>query len=640
MTRVFNFQIASFIFILVFSCIEILGQSLNMDSLSKIVNANAPSEKFKLSDTIYLNNVSLLNKQYYEAGESDSMRAYAMKGLAFVKKFKHSSIDKTATTVLDNFEMLFNRQVGISYFDKGDYTNQLKYFQQFLLCAQKLNSVKDEAMAYVYMATCHRELEDIEQSFSYAKKAEKLLSGYDYPSTLGSAYALISNYYIDGKTNNDSAYYYRRQAYLLFKKANNNPRLLISSTLDLVELFHNFRQTDSCKKYLSEIEALVAEMQNPEHMMVFNSYKAQVDLFEGKAASAVELLRKARAIADRTDELDDNSQVNRNLALALAADGKIAEAYNVMDSAFDEYSEDLNTEKVRSMTQAQMNFDFEKERTIAAIELKRQKQLRYFLVGLAALLLLFIGFIFQRYRERHRTSLMLAEKNRIIEKAYSDLKEAQQDLIETEKQREAQSIRVRIARDIHDEIGSGLTKITLLSDVAKKKSQQTEIADSLSKITLYSKGISSSLSEIVWAINPGHDNVASLIRYMKATANSLLEDSGINYMPNFPGKEISTAIHPEIKRNIYLIMKEAINNSLKYANAKNIAVNFEIEQNKFKLQIADDGEGFDTSNIETSAKSGNGLLNMKQRMAQHCNTLQIISSPGKGCKVIAEGKLI
>jgi len=608
------------------------AQSNSYDSLSKAVNTFQPAKKFELADTIYLKNIEQLNKLFFEVGESDSMRNYALKGLMFVKKQKAAATEETMLESLSNFEMVFNRQAGISYFDKGDYTNQLKYFQQFLVCAQNINSIKDIATAYVYIATCHRELEDLEKSFDYAKQAVQILKGDSFPSILGSAYALSSNYYIEEKINNDSALYYRKQAYLLFKKAN-NPMLLTSATFDMIDFFHSIRQTDSCKKYLAEIEPVIQELENPEQTMVFNTS-------EGKVANAIKMLRKARAIADKTDELNDNSQINRVLALALAADRKIAVAYNVMDSAFDEYSEDLNTEKVRSLTQAQMNFEFEKERTIAAIEIKRQKQQHYFLIAIASVLLVFAGFVFQRYRERHRSSLILAEKNKTIEKAYRELKETQHNLVETEKQREAQSIRVRIARDIHDEIGSGLTKITLLSDVAKKKSNQEEVAEALSKITTYSKGVSSSLSEIVWAINPGHDNIASLINYMKSTANNLLEDSGVNYSLHFPDTEISSSIHPEIKRNIFLVMKEAINNSLKYANAKNITVTFTLNKSNFKLIVADDGNGFDVTDFNKIIRNGNGLINMQQRMFQHQNKLTIISTPGHGCKIVAEGKQI
>ncbi|MBL7926503.1 MAG: hypothetical protein JNK61_06280 [Bacteroidia bacterium] len=603
----------------------------------KLTNKFLDKKNFELADSSSFKNIAQLNKHYYETGNSHSMRFYALAGLNKVQQFLPLASSDANKKVLRQFEMLFNRQAGISYFEDGDYTNQLKYFQQFLVAAQKLNSINDIATAYTYIATCHRELEDYHKSFELAKKAVYTLSGCNYPATLATAYALISNYYLDEKDNTDSVYYYRKKAYLLFKETNNT-MLLASSAFDLVEFFHHIGQTDSCKKYLAEVEHLIAELQNPEQTIIYNCYMAQVELMEGNTNQAVTLLQKARSLADETIELNDNSQINRNLALALAAAGKTGDAFKVLESAFNEYSADLNTDKVRSLTQAQMNFDFEKERAIAAIELKREKQQRNFLIVLASVLLLFAGFIFQRYRERHRTIIMLAEKNETIEKAYSDLKEAQQALIDTEKQREAQNIRVRIARDIHDEIGSGLTKITLLSDVAKKKTQQTDVANALSKITSFSKNVSTSLSEIVWAINPGNDTVDSLINYLKSTAANLLDDSGLNYTLHFPLTESGASIHPEIKRNIYLVMKEALNNTLKYAHAKTLAVTFEVNEQTFYLEVQDDGVGFNLD-AETPNKNGNGLLNMQLRMAQHKNTLRIISSPGNGCKIIAKGKL-
>ncbi|HRB52867.1 MAG TPA: hypothetical protein PLD87_04235 [Bacteroidia bacterium] len=133
---------------------------------------------------------------------------------------------------------------------------------------------------------------------------------------------------------------------------------------------------------------------------------------------------------------------------------------------------------------------------------------------------------------------------------------------------------------------------------------------------------------------------AFLINYMKSTANNLLEDSGVNYSLHFPDTEISSSIHPEIKRNIFLVMKEAINNSLKYANAKNITVTFTLNKSNFKLIVADDGNGFDVTDFNKIIRNGNGLINMQQRMFQHQNKLTIISTPGHGCKIVAEGKQI
>ena len=245
--------------------------------------------------------------------------------------------------------------------------------------------------------------------------------------------------------------------------------------------------------------------------------------------------------------------------------------------------------------------------------------------------------IFQRYRERGRYSQTLAEKNAALESANAALKLTQHELVETEKQREAHQVRVRIARDIHDDIGSGLTKITLLSDITRKKTTDSSVSDALGKVMEYSKGVSTSLSEIVWAIHPGNDNVGSLVNYMKSTANQLLENSDIKYVFDFPNAGANVEVHPEIKRNIYLVMKEALHNILKYSEAKNVFIKFFIDNNHFNLEISDDGKGFEMNTEDH--RFGNGLLNMQQRMSQHGNICEIQTSSGNGCRIIAHGNL-
>lgn len=607
-----------------------------IDSIKKLLVV-PESNSFKLQDTNLLLDYWNLSAEYFKYGESDSMNKYASQGLTLTMRFAKLANNKIEKDVLAQYEMIFYRNLGISYFDKGDYPTQIKYFLKYLNKATELNSIKDIGTAYGNIATCNREMEDYNQAFEYAKKAVIVLENTPYKNSLAAAYAIYAGYYqSSSNANYDSAYHYKKLVNTIFTEVKNTSKE-VGSTIDLVAFFQSYRQMDSSLVYLNKIEDRVMEMENPENIMLFYAFKGLALFSKGNNNESLRLLTLARQMAEQTEDREDDSNTAKYLSMVLAASNKPIDALNYLDSAFDAYSDDINTEKVRLLTQAQMNFEFQNERTIVAEENKRQRLIRNFSIAGGLFMLLFAMFIFYRYRERHKTTLLLAEKNQAIEKAYTDLQNTQQDLVETEKQREAQSIRVRIARDIHDEIGSGLTKITLLSDVAKKKSQQAEVADSLSKITSYSKGVSSSLSEIVWAINPGHDNVASLISYLKSTAGSLLEDSGVNSRLDFPDLEISMTIHPEIKRNIYLVMKEAINNSLKYSRAKNISVTFEIKDNAFKLEVADDGIGFETSSANAT---GNGLFNMQQRMRQHDNSLQIVSSVGNGCRILAEGKLI
>lgn len=614
------------------------GKSSNTDSLIKLINANAKASNFKFVDTLTLHAITHINKYYFENGMADSMQYYASLGLNLINNLKSTTFNEEEVTALDTYEMLLNKQMGVSYSDNGDYVNQFKYFKQYLLTAQKLGKVNDIATAYVYMATCQRELEDTAQLMIYAKQAIQTLGFNKFPITLAKAYTLLGNYYFDTGTNDDSVYYYRNKVYTIFKEVEHN-YFLVSAALDLTEYFLYKGQTDSAKHYLKQIDRIVEVEKNSEHQMMFYTYKAQVRLLDGNDEEAIKLLQKAKALANETNEVNDNSQINRILALALAANGNTQQAVFALNEAINQYSEDLNTEKVRSLTKAQMNFDFEKERVINALEIKRKQQFQYFLLALVVLLLVLAGFIFQRYRDKKRTNDILNMKNHAIEQAFLKLKETQHDLVETEKQREAQSVRIKIARDIHDEIGSGLTKITLLSDVAKRKSNTAEIADAFLKITLYSKAVSAALSEIVWSINPGNDNMQSMITYMKAAANTLLEDSGVNFTLNFHNGTETNEVHPEIKRNVFLVMKEGLNNAIKYSQAKNINVVFEVRQNQFKLLIQDDGKGFDFACFKVN-NTGNGLKNMHNRMLQHNNSLQIIAASGNGCIIVAEGSLV
>ncbi|HNR18880.1 MAG TPA: histidine kinase [Bacteroidia bacterium] len=611
-----------------------------IDSIKKLLVV-PESNSFKLQDTNLLLDYWNLSAEYFKYGESDSMNKYASQGLTLTMRFAKLANNKIEKDVLAQYEMIFYRNLGISYFDKGDYPTQIKYFLKYLNKATELNSIKDIGTAYGNIATCNREMEDYNQAFEYAKKAVIVLENTPYKNSLAAAYAIYAGYYqSSSNANYDSAYHYKKLVNAIFTEVKNTSKE-VGSTIDLVAFFQSYRQMDSSLVYLNKIEDRVMEMENPENIMLFYAFKGLALFSKGNNNESLRLLTLARQMAEQTEDREDDSNTAKYLSMVLAASNKPIDALNYLDSAFDAYSDDINTEKVRLLTQAQMNFEFQNERTIVAEENKRQRLIRNFSIAGGLLMLLFAMFIFYRYRERHKTTLLLAEKNQAIEIAYSDLKNAQDDLVQTEKQREAQSIRVRIARDIHDDIGSGLTKITMLSDVLKKKTAQPEFADSLAKITAYSKGVSSSLGEIVWAINPVNDTVSSLVAYMKTSANTLLDDSGIKYVLNFPEDENKTVVHPEVKRNIYLVMKEAINNALKYSSAKNITVSFSIAINNFELKIVDDGVGFDAENLVAPHGNlgGNGLVNMQNRMKQNGNSLQITSNIGGGCTITAKGKL-
>lgn len=580
-----------------------------------------------------------------------------------------------------------HRLKGQNYFKKQDFAGALLSYKKSLEVLYNNNDRDQIDDVLAAISSCYYEMDNLPEALNYAQKAEvvskkegDLESRSRILNTLGNINKELGNV--------DEAINHYMECFEVASKTGDYEGMILSISGRAVIQRQEGKYSEAWNLLSQALK--IAEQAGSKHFIAgIKINMANLKSDERKLEEANLIYLEALSIAQQTNDRKNMALINANVGFLLTDEKKYTESINYLQKAlpialdigditlvkeihgglydnfkamknpdkalqehefYAQYADSLmNDNKAREISklktqyavnkkETELNEKAEREKLISKAEINRQKLIRNFSISTGLLFLILAVFIFHRYRERHRTSLMLADKNRTIEKAYIDLKATQQDLVETEKQREAQSIRVRIARDIHDEIGSGLTKITLLSDLAKKKSHETGVADSLAKITSYSKGVSFSLNEIVWAINPGHDNVRSLVSYMKSTANNLLEDSGINYLLHFPDMEISTSVHPEIKRNIYLVMKEAINNSLKYANPRNISVNFNVRDDQFKLEITDDGTGFNLATINDGIK-GNGILNMQQRMAQHNNSLQIISSPGNGCKVIAQGKI-
>jgi len=197
-----------------------------------------------------------------------------------------------------------------------------------------------------------------------------------------------------------------------------------------------------------------------------------------------------------------------------------------------------------------------------------------------------------------------------------------------------EKVRSRLARDLHDDMGSTLSTINILSNMAL---QQQSLDEAKSKA--YMNTISSSTSQmmeamddIVWSINPVNDNIAKIVARMKETAGTVLEPQQIDY--HFDVSPSVTELHlsMDARREIFLIFKEAINNIVKYARATHVLLSFNRKGNNLLLTIEDNGAGFEIAHPE-SAVRGNGLKNMEKRAAMLKGKLSINSQVGKGTSI-------
>lgn len=205
---------------------------------------------------------------------------------------------------------------------------------------------------------------------------------------------------------------------------------------------------------------------------------------------------------------------------------------------------------------------------------------------------------------------------------------------------EMEKMRSRLSRDLHDDIGSTLSSINIISRTAQRNlenSEEYKIKSALDKINERSQRLLDNMDDIIWNINPGNDTFEEVMSRMREYATSILEAKQIEYRFNFPKEAINCKLPMEIKNNMYLIFKEAVNNLAKYSQATLATLSLTIEDHEIVLVIQDNGIGIPTDNFKKGSEGilprnsgGSGLRNMNQRAIEIKGELRIKSQPSKG----------
>lgn len=211
-----------------------------------------------------------------------------------------------------------------------------------------------------------------------------------------------------------------------------------------------------------------------------------------------------------------------------------------------------------------------------------------------------------------------------------------------ERQRDIERERTRIARDIHDDLGAQLTRITMLSEsAAEPEANPRQAMESVRRIYDTARELTRSMDEIVWAVNPRHDTLESLATYLEKFAQDWLAGAGIRCRLDLPLQFPKWHLTSEVRHNLFLTFKEALHNVVKHSQASEVSIHLTLKEKSFELTMEDNGQGFTVEeakkNISTApgrAASGNGLENMERRLAAIGGSCKIQSAPGIGTKVI------
>jgi signal transduction histidine kinase len=231
----------------------------------------------------------------------------------------------------------------------------------------------------------------------------------------------------------------------------------------------------------------------------------------------------------------------------------------------------------------------------------------------------------------------LGYKSRAAEK---EKLKSQKKLIEQLKANEVlqlkmQNIRNKIAQDLHDDIGSTLSSISILSELILKDKCAGQTIEMIGEIKDSSVTLMEKMDDIIWSINPKNDSLENLLLRIKRFASNLFEARSIEYSITIQEHIDQLKFSMEYRQHIYLILKESINNLVKYSKATMAVIDVSFDQCVLEIHVKDNGIGF----VMSDNFEGNGILSMKNRAALMQAELMITTKPGEGTNVLLKVKI-
>jgi len=206
-------------------------------------------------------------------------------------------------------------------------------------------------------------------------------------------------------------------------------------------------------------------------------------------------------------------------------------------------------------------------------------------------------------------------------------------------------VRMRIATDLHDDIGASLSHIAVLSEVAGSEVSRLELGSDgqrlhapLARIGSVSRELIDSMSDIVWATSPRKDRLSNLAQRMREFAGEVLGNRGIEFLLHADGIDQEMKLDPDVRREVFLIFKESVNNIVRHAMATRVTCRLAMERGKLALLVSDNGRGFSADadgRPPVIHGGGHGLASMRRRAESLGGTIEIATQNGQGVTIVA-----
>lgn len=533
--------------------------------------------------------------------------------------------------------------LAVAYNDAGDFHTSRKYGLRAVELRQKTNDVAGVAISANNLSQIYMRLDSVERALHYQRLGLQYAEQSGLESRMAQSYISMA-LLLNRQKKNGEALVYEKKAIELLQKTGNNEMLarrqiaagiLSKTTGDTAQALQFYKQAFELSARLNNkanirdvyLNRTVLYKDYKDYYNAYENYKKYI-LYRDSIINQETLVKisdaqakyetekkdneiKQLATARRIQELETEKQKALAAGNALLAQQRqteidlLSQSQELQEIKIAKQEEDLEKKSLTVQNQQQALLLAKQQKDLQDAALRKSNLLGNTIIAGAIMLLIIIWFFFNRYK--------LTRK----------IKE-QQSLL---------AVRNDIAKNLHDDIGSSLSNIHILNELAKKNALKPALAtEYLNKAGEDIQRVSENLNDIVWNINPRYDDLQQLFIRMKRYAADMLDGKDINYELIFPENIHHINMSMERRRDFYLIFKEAVNNLAKYSQATKAEVKVFSEDGKLILQVNDNGIGFDNS----KPVYGNGLTNMQQRAHFWNDRLSIQSSPGKGTSIQLE----
>jgi Signal transduction histidine kinase len=505
------------------------------------------------------------------------------------------------------------KQQAIAY---NNVANEYQYLGElaltadnYLKAAQLAESMHELSILKVFdnnLSSVFFSLKQYDKSFSYAKQSFQIAQ--QLKDTSGMAYSLVNLGVSEIHLNHPSEALQHFQEVLHLNETINDYTLSCDSYTNIASIEMDSNHIDQAKKNYEQVRQLADQNANPNYQVLALAGLADVYSKEKEWAKAKPLVEKAIQIAAATG--DRNSLVQLYEKAASVSEGLhdlrgelgYRHQYEKLNDSLLNENTRTHINELETRYQAAKKDQQLSEQQVALLQsekLVHTKNTQLF--GLVAGLLLLVLFVLLGKRllhQRQKVAVLNAE-----------LKGQEQE-------------RKRIAQEMHDDMGSGLTTLLYLGQ-SLTEDNGTERAAAAKKMVTITTSLVETMNEIVWSMNQRYNSLEDLVSYIRQQSTSWMERPGIHYQLDIPDEIPDISLSGEKRRNIYLIIKEALHNVLKHSGATQVTLQMNFNKEIF-VAIIDNGSGF---TIERSQK-GNGLANIQERINALKGSMNIFSKHG------------